>query len=135
MLQPKKSSNLDHAHQRKQLPKSLSPVAVKILLLVTQLGVCAIEFLKQKNRVITKSVFAARLLGQHAPREIGSDGEKTALSGDRRDANKSRLPLVTRFPLHLVQKLLDSILVGCVRPGIARGVNSGRAIERRDYQT
>src|ERR1700733_396155 len=135
MLYSQKGHNLGVSQERQYFSKRPSSMAVLVLLGTRELRVGAVNFRKQKNRVITESVAAARCVSQYARSEIRSNRKNPPLSCNRCNANESGAPLIAEFSFHFSEQFVNSILVRRIRASIARGMDSGRAVERRDYQS
>ena len=101
--QPAQKWQLSASQDPKHTSKGFPPVTIKIFLLVGKLRVGPTQFREQENRVVTKSICAARRFRHHALRGIRSHREHAPLLRNRRNANKFRTPLVTLLAFHFAQ--------------------------------
>jgi len=115
--------------------EGFATVADAVLFILQDFGGCAADVGEQENRIVAKTVGAARLVGNHSLDQIGNDGERASPARESSHADESRATLRPSFARHLSQQFLDAIRVGALRSRVPRGIDAGCSAKRRNHET
>src|SRR5262249_23114845 len=111
------------------------PVANRVLHFRGQFGKGVFESIRNENRIVAKSMHAARLFDDRARYNSFKRPEQFALSRQRDHAAKSCRSFRSSYPdaPELAEYLVDLLLIARIFPRVAGRENSRRAAERINF--